>query len=229
MNTNSSKRTVRYAAVCLAVIAVFPIGSAFTLVSSGQITMQDLSQGIHGFFAADAASTPFTASLQNAIIEGDKLQAEICMDMPTLDPWNPYASITIGDVVVPNDQVILVNAKDPKVMASKYRCYVFSFPITDKLATSQTAVLKIEKLWVEVGRGLLTDDVLPTVKSRVQQKYPTLDFEVIQTSGEQGGGAAIKILSKPADVSDQSVLEAIRQAMINEIPEAWLMQIDINP
>jgi hypothetical protein len=155
------------------------------------------------------------------------VQVELCIEMPTLDPWNPYATLTVDGTVVPNSEVALLNAKNPTVMETSNRCYLFTFPLSADGSISGKGVLKLEKLWLELGRGQLTDEVIAEVKTRLNSVSPGVDFEVVTTAGKDGGGVSINITSKPENMSDDDVVSLIQQLSIDEIPTNWETEINL--
>ncbi len=180
---------------------------------------------------ASAASTNAGQNSQVAVksieVHPNDVQTQLCMDMPSLEPWNPYATLTVDGTVTANSEVALVNAKDPTVMKSQNRCYLFTFQVSVTNSPSHRGTLRLEKFWLELGQGLLTDDVVATIKSRVQQSQPQLDFKVLHTTGNRGGGAGIQILSKPSGMSDAQAIGLIEQASIDQRPGNWQLDIDL--
>ena len=166
-------------------------------------------------------------TLQSLSVNENDVQAELCIEMPSMEPWNPYATLTVDGTAIPNSEVSLINAKDPAVMKSQNRCYLFTFPVSVANSTSHTGTLSLEKLWLELGRGLLTDDVVTQIKGRLHQSQPQLDFKVVHTAGNGGGGAEIKILSKPTGMNNADAIQLIQQASIDEVPGNWQMDVDL--
>ena len=160
-------------------------------------------------------------------VNQDDVQAELCILMPSLEPWDPYATITVDGKVIPNNEVALINAKDPSVMKSQTRCYLFTFPVSVAGGTSHTGTLKLEKLSVEVRGGLLSDDGVAAAKARLHNDQPQLDFKVVIETGNGGGGAYIQILSKPDNMSDEQAIQLIQQASINEIAGNWQTGVNL--
>lgn len=160
-------------------------------------------------------------------VHQDDVQAELCIELPTLDPWNPYATLTVDGTVIPNSGWDLLNAKDPSVMKSQTRCYLFTFPVSVADSTSNTGTLKLERLSAEVRGGLLSDDGVAAAKARLHNDQPQLDFKVVIETGNGGGGAYIQILSKPDNMSDEQAIQLIQQASINEIAGNWQTEVNL--
>jgi len=158
----------------------------------------------------------------------DQVQAELCITMPTLDPqWFPEASLTVVGATIRNGGWSLVNAKDPDVMKSPTRCYVFRFPVTAEQSMAQTGMLKLEKLTREIEGGLLSEVGEAAAKERLQQEHPEIDFKVVIVHGEGGGGAYIEVRSKPEGMSEDEALQLIQAAAEEEIPGTWQAEIDL--
>lgn len=160
-------------------------------------------------------------------VNQDDVQAELCILMPSLEHWDPYATLSVDGKVIPNNEVALINAKDPSVMKSQTRCYLFTFPVSVADSTSHIEILKLEKLSVEVRGGLLNDDGVAAAKARLHNDQPQLDFKVVIETGNGGGGAYIQILSKPDTMSDAQAIQLIQQVSIDEIPGNWQTEVNL--
>lgn len=168
-----------------------------------------------------------TITLQKVEIHQNDIQAELCIFLPSLEQWGPYATLNVDGKVIPNSEVALINAKDPDVAKSQTRCYQFTFPITVTEKMSKTAALQLEKLTVDYQGGLLTEPGLLAIRKRLQETQPQIDFAVVIEKGEGGGGAYIQILSKPDGMGDDQVFQLIQQASIEEVPETWQKVINL--
>ncbi|MDO9028517.1 MAG: hypothetical protein Q7U68_06635 [Candidatus Roizmanbacteria bacterium] len=193
----------------------------------GTIAIAILSVALSQAHAASPNALQNTQVTLKALeVHQDDVQAELCILMPSLEPWGPYATLTVDGKVIPNSEVALINAKDPAVMKSQTRCYRFTFPVSVANSAFDTGTLKLENLSVDVQGGLLSDDGVAAAKARLYNDQPQLDFKVvIETSN--GGGAYIQILSKPDNMSDAQAIRLIQQASIDEIPGNWQTEIDL--
>lgn len=165
-------------------------------------------------------------TMKSLEVNEDNVQANLCILLPSVDQWGPFATLTVDGKVILNSEVSLINAKDPAVIESQTRCYTFVFPVSVTDSISTTATLKLEKLSVDVNGGLLTKAGLVAAKTRLKKEQPQIDFEMVIEIGEGGGGADIKIHSKPENMSDYDALQLILKASIEEVPGNW--QTDVN-
>ncbi len=94
-------------------------------------------------------------------------------------------------------------------------------------SVSPVGTLKLEKLSLEVGGGLLTDIGAAAAKARLHRDQPQLDFQVVVRSGKGGGGAYIQLLSKPEGMSDAQAIQLIQQASMDEIPGNWQTDVEL--
>lgn len=194
----------------------------------GTIAIAILSVALSQAHAASPNALQNTQVTLKALeVHQDDVQAELCILMPSLEPWDPYATLTVDGKVIPNSEVALINAKDPEVMKSQTRCYLFTFPVSVADSTSHTGILKLEKLSVEVQGGLLSDDGVAAAKARLHNDQPQLDFKVVVKTSNGGGGAYIQILSKPDNMSDARAIRLIQQASIDEIPGNWQTEVNL--
>lgn len=155
------------------------------------------------------------------------MEATLCIEMPTLEPWNPYATLTVDGVVIPNSEVRLLNAKDPEVMKTGRRCYAFVFPFSGEGSISAKGTLRLEALWLELGNGRWDESVVSEVKSRLKTAAPGLDFEVVYIPGEHGGGMDIRLLSLPSGMNEEEALALIQRLSIDEFPVSWQAEIPL--
>jgi hypothetical protein len=211
--------------VALTVLSIIG-AAAFLVLNRATAGSQNTPTGIVGYNAGQI-SGDILADLRSVQVHVSDVQAELCIEMPTLDPWNPYATLTVDGTVIPNSEVALLNAKNPTVMETSNRCYLFTFPLSADGSISGKGVLKLEKLWLELGRGQLTDEVIAEVKTRLNSVSPGVDFEVVTTAGKDGGGVSINITSKPENMSDDDVVSLIQQLSIDEIPTNWETEINL--
>lgn len=211
--------------VALTVVTI--IGAvAFLVLNRANAGSQNTPQIIDGYNTGQVSGN-VQANLKNIQIHASDVQVELCIEMPTLDPWNPYATLTVDGTVIPNSEVALVNAKDPKIMETANRCYKFTFPVSTDGSISGKGVVKLDKLWLELGRGQLTDDVIKEVKTRMSKVAPDVNFDIVATSGKGGGGVSINITSKPENMSNDDVVRLIQQLSIDEIPTNWQTEINL--
>lgn len=211
--------------VALTIVAIVG-AAAFLVLNRANAGSQNTPQGIDGYNIGQV-SGDVQVGLKNVQIHASDVQAELCIEMPTLDPWNPYATLTVDGTVIPNSGVDLLNAKDPKVMQTANRCYLFTFPLSTEGSISGKGILKLDKLWLELGRGQLTDAVIAEIKTRLSKVAPDVDFEMVSVSGKGGGGVSINITSKPENMSNEDVERLIQQLSIDEIPTNWQTEIDL--
>lgn len=186
----------------------------------------DAPFGIQGYLR-QSAPLPLKAEIQNVQTLADSIEVVLCIEMPTLEPWNPYATLTIGEMVIPNLEVRLLNAKDPAIMKSTRRCYAFVFPFSAGSASSSNnkGVIKVETLWLELGNGQWNDQVISEIQRRLEAVAPGLDFEVIYVPGKNGGGMDIRLLSLPKGMSEEQALSLIQRLSIDELPVVWQSEI----
>ncbi|MBU2536937.1 MAG: hypothetical protein KKH22_00750, partial [Proteobacteria bacterium] len=210
--------------VALTIVAIVG-ATAFLVLNRANAGSQNTPQGIDGYNVG--ISGDVQVDLKNVQTHASDVQAELCIEMPTLDPWNPYATLTVDGTVIPNSEVALLNAKDPKVMQAANRCYLFTFPLSTESSISGKGMLKLEKLWLELGRGAWSDAVIAEIKTRLSQVAPGVDFEVVSVSGEGGGGGRINITLKPENMSDDEAVRLILQLSKDEIPTNWQTEIDL--
>lgn len=212
--------------VTLAVVTVIG-ATTFLALNSANAGSQNTPHGIDGYNVRQVSGN-VQANLKNVQIHASDVQAELCIEMPTLDPWNPYATLTVDGTIIPNSEVALLNAKDPKVMATSNRCYLFTFPFSADGSISGRGVLKLDKLWLELGRGQLTNnEVITEVKARLGKVAPGVDFNMVATSGKDGGGVSINVISKPDTMSNADIERLIQQLSIDEVPTNWQTEINL--
>lgn len=173
------------------------------------------------------ASQNSRVTLEKLEVHQDNVQAELCILLPSLEPWFPYATLMVDGKIVPNSEVALINAKDPAVMKSQTRCFSFTFPVSAADSVSRIGTLKLENLSLEVDGGLLTDAGAAAAKARLHGDQPQLDFQVVVKNGKGGGGAYIQILSKPEGMSDAQAIQLIQQASMDEIPGNWQAYVEL--
>jgi hypothetical protein len=177
--------------------------------------------------ASPKTSQNFQVSLEHLEVHQEDVQAELCILMPSLEPWFPYATLTVDGEIVPNNEVALINAKDPAVMKSQTRCFLFTFPVSEADSVSPIGTLKLENLSLEVDGGLLTDAGADAARTRLHRDQPQLDFQVVVKSGKGGSGAYIQLLSKPEGMSDMQAIQMIQQASVDEIPGNWQIDVEL--
>jgi hypothetical protein len=221
----SLRRYFRPGLVVLTILSIIG-ATAFLVLNQANAGSPNTPVGIAGYDVGQI-SGDVHADLKSTQIHASDVQVDLCIEMPTLDPWNPYATLTVDGTVIPNSEVVLLNAKDPKVMGASNRCYLFTFPLSANGSTSGKGVLKLEKLWLELGRGQLTDDVITEVKTRLNRVSPGVDFEVVTIAGKDGGGVSINVTSKPENMSNADVVNLIQQLSIDEVPTNWETEINL--
>lgn len=176
----------------------------------------------------DLAAGEIPVSMESVQTTADEVQAELCIEMPTLDPqWVPEASLTVDGSPIGSGGWSLIGAKDPDVMKTARRCYLFHFPITEEQRATGTATLKLERVSREIEGGLLCEAGEAAAKANLQEEHPEIDFEVVIVHGEGGGGAYIDILSKPEGMSEDEALQLIQAASEEEFPVGWEAEIDL--
>ena len=224
-NSFTPRRYLAGASVLLLVVVVLLIGKVEHTPAAG-LAPAASQQGFGGYLLTNR-SGHLHAQIQDVQSTGEGVQASVCMEMPDLRPWNPYAALYVAGQVIPNSEVRLLNAKNPAVMQDTKRCYRFTFPIPAGDAPSGKATLRIEKLWLELGNGNWTPDVVATVKTRLHKVAPGVDFEVVHTAETGGGGVSIRLLSKPDTLSEEDAVALIGRLAIDELPAAWEAQIPV--
>lgn len=175
----------------------------------------------------DTLSTDNNVSLQKVEVHQNDVQTELCIFLPSIEQWGPFATLSIDGEIVTNSEIALIDPKDPKTATSQTRCYRFTFPITVIPEMPKTAVLKLENLTADYHGGLLTNAGLTTAQKRLHETQPLIDFTVIIEKGDGGGGAYIQILSKPDGMNDDQVMKLIQQASIVEFPMNWQEVINL--
>ena len=211
--------------VALTVITIIET-AAFLVLNRANAGSQNTPQEIDGYNIGQV-SGDVQVDLKDIQTHASDVQAELCIEMPTLDPWNPYATLIVDGVAIPNSEVAVLDAKDPKVMQTANRCYLFTFPLSPDGSISGKGVLKLDKLWLELGRGQLTDAVIAEVRARLSKMAPGVDFEMVSVSGKGGGGVLINITSKPENMSDEDVERLIQRLSIDEISTNWQTEISL--
>jgi hypothetical protein len=201
--------------------------AAVTLIVSGVSAIADHTPtGINGY-NIEELSGDLVANLKSTEVLSNEVNVELCIDMPTRDPWNPYATLTVEDRVIHNIAVALIDPKNPKTMESQNRCYLFTFPVTPEDLKANTGTIKLEKLWLELGNGYFSDEVITEVKTRMSTISPEVVFDIVPNFGEGGGGVAIEVISKPENMSETDVVKLINELSIDEITTTWQMEIDL--
>lgn len=200
----------------------------FALWEGTHAAAKDTSQGVQVYTFSSQQAKGISASIQSVEVSKADVQVILCIEMPTLAPWNPYATLMVDGKTIPNTEVALLNAKSPSVMKSANRCYRFAFPISAEGNISKTATLHLEKLWLEVGNGQLDENAVAEIENRLQEIAPGVEFEVVTQIEKGGGGAFIRILTRPDGMSEQQAIEKVLQASIEEIPLYWQAEIPLN-
>lgn len=211
--------------VALTVLSIIGC-AAFLVLNKATAGSQNTPTAIVGYDLQHISGN-ILADLKSVRVHPHDVQVELCLEMPTLDPWNPYATLTVDNMVIPNSEVVLLDAKNPKVMETPHRCYLFTFPLSANSSLSGKGILKLEKLWLELGRGQFTDEVIAQIKTRLHKVAPGVDFEVVTVAGKGGGGALIKITSKPQGLSDDEIVSLIQQLSIDEVATNWEAEISL--
>jgi hypothetical protein len=186
-----------------------------------------LLDGADAAAAAELTAGEIPVTVESVQTTADEVQAELCIEMPTLDQWFPEASLTVAGTTIPNRGWSLVNAKDPDVMKTARRCYVFRFPVTAEQSAAGIGTLKLERLSREIEGGLLSEAGEAAAKERLLKDHPEIEFEVVIVHGEGGGGAYVDFLSKPEGMSEEEALQLVREAAEEEIPVGWEAEIDL--
>ena len=181
---------------------------------------EDAHLGSWGYLR-QSRPVPLEVEVQDVQVTPQAVVATLCIEMPTLEPWNPYATLTIGNEEVPNAEVRLLNAKDPDVMQQKTRCYAFTFPVDQGRLQAQRATLRLEALWLELGNGYWDDEVVAQLHARAQKVAPGLKFEVVHERGEFGGGAYLKFHALPEGMTTEQAILLVQRLGMDEIPVAW--------
>ncbi|GAB4500851.1 MAG: hypothetical protein Fur0035_03910 [Anaerolineales bacterium] len=208
---------------------IFLGAAAFTLAISqasaraGAQTLPDMPEG----YRLSDVPLKVNAEIKQVQTNSAEIRVDLCMDMPSSEPWNPYASLTIGKNVVPNTGVTFLNVKDPQATQGTYRCYRFTFPYDSSIAPENVAALRLEKVWMEVGRGQYTPETLQTIRQRVQEAAPGLQFEIVSEAGKGGGGGYFQILSLPEGMSSQEAETLIDKMTRQEYLLDWQASIPL--
>lgn len=187
-----------------------------------------LLNGADTVAAENLAAGEIPVSMESVEITQGELQAELCIEMPTLDPqWVPEGSLIVDGKTIGKGGWRLIGAKDPDMMKTARRCYLFHFPLTEEQRAAGTATLILEHVSREIEGGLLSEAGEAAAKERLQQEYPEIEFEVVIVHGEGGGGAYVDFLSKPEGMSEEEALKLVRAAAEEEIPVGWEAEIDL--
>jgi hypothetical protein len=220
------KTISKFPSFIFALLAILIIAglAAATILNEAKAAVPNTPNGINGYIAEQTKSDVMVTVKDVQTRKAD-VQVEMCIDMPNLEPWNPYATLIVDGTIIPNSGVDLINAKDPGVMKTTYRCYLFTFPFSTEGSLSGKGVIKLEKLWLELGRGQLIGETLTEVKNRVKKVAPGVDFELVNVSDEGGGGVYFKIISKSEEMSDADIMQLIQQMSIDELPTSWQTEI----
>ncbi len=189
--------------------------------------MLDEGYGLHGYMRQSAPITP-EIRVQAVRVTANTVFATLCIKMPTSEPWNPYATLRVNGNVIPNSGFRLLHAKDPDVMKSLIRCYEFTFPYKVRGTSLQRATIKLENLWLELGRGYWDKHAVAKINERAQKFAPGLNFEIVHVRGQNGGGAYIKFHSLPPGISPEEATRLIQRLGIDEIPVNWETEITLN-
>ncbi len=184
----------------------------------------DTPLGIHVYLRQQGSFSP-KVEVKSVQATSQSVEATLCIEMPTLEPWNPYATLMVNGISIPNSEVRLLNAKDPSIMKSAQRCYAFVFPFSIEDTPSAKGILKLETLWLELGNGQLNNQVISEVRRRLESVAPGLDFEAVYVPGKNGGGMDIRLLSLPNGMSEDDAIALIQKLSIDELPVDWQTEI----
>ncbi len=187
---------------------------------AGQNFEEEGRLGLHGYLRQSHPITP-QVEVKEVTVADDAVQVTLCITLPTREPWNPYATLTVGHEVVPNAEVRLLDAKDPTVMQRRTRCYAFIFPVEAAQLAVESATLRLEMLWLELGNGYWNDQVVAELHTRAQTVAPGLRFTVVHERGKYGGGAYLEFQALPPGMTPDQAITLLQRLSRDEIPVAW--------
>ena len=187
---------------------------------AGQALRPEGRLGLYGYLRQTRPITP-RVSVQDVTVTDDAVHATLCITLPTKEPWNPYATLTVDGRVIPNAEVRLLDAKDPDIMRRKTRCYAFLFPVKTARLQGTQATLRLEMLWLELGNGYWNDRVVAELHRRAQVFAPGLRFRVVHERGKYGGGAYLEFQALPQGMTPEQAVALLQQLSRDEIPLAW--------
>jgi len=143
-----------------------------------------------------------------------------------LDTIFPKLTTNKGDVIEWSD-FALINSKDPASYTSTNRCFLIGFPY-NKTDDKKVRVNISVNLFQDNGSDLAGDETAKKIKDKLHVNYPALDFEVVTSTGNNGGGGSILITSKPATMSEDEALQLIYDAAIEKGNGKWNFDIDVS-
>lgn len=203
--------------------AAFMLAISQSPAQAGAQTLPDRPEG----YRLSDQPVEVNAEIKQVQTTSAEINVDLCLNLPSSEPWNPYASLTIGGNVIPNTGVTFLNVKDPQATQGTYRCYRFTFPYDFSTAPQNAATLRLEKIWMEVGRGQYTPETLQTIRQRVQQAAPGLEFEIVSDAGKGGGGGYFQIVSLPQGMSVQAANRLIDKMALQEYLLDWQTSISL--
>ena len=142
-----------------------------------------------------------------------------CINLPDNSDWLPYATIYDGLEAIQNEQLKLVNYKDPETSESSYRCYHFIFP---KAVTSKSVRFTIEKLQTTIPE-IITQEMCASAQDKIRKEYPNFVY-----SCEIGNhGLGYKIVEIPKYMTETQASGLINDALTDTVNGPWEIDVTV--
>lgn len=157
----------------------------------------------------------------------NRVQAEVCIQLPSTENWVPEASLVAGGQTIPANGWVMLNSKDPSTYTSSNRCYQLSFAIPNEVQT-QAAPLQIE-----VERLFIPPPTMPTEEqcAQAQQKLDAASSGIKFTCNLQPdrGAWGYDVQQRPQGMSDEQVASLIFGALREKVVEGpWMFILNIS-
>lgn len=176
--------------------------------------------------ASDVSVRLVTASSVSAFTTA--IQAEVCIELPSTEDWNPEASLIAGGQTIPAfGWGLLGNTKDPATYASRNRCYKLDFALP-KGVQGQAAPLRIvlERLFIPPP-DMPTEEQCAQAQQKLDEAGRGIEF-TCRLYPEQGGWG-YDLVKTPQDMSEEQIGTLIMQAFRQKVVEGpWEFTLD-NP
>jgi hypothetical protein len=171
-------------------------------------------------------NTKLKGVIEAILVGTEKIEVLGCFDLPDAGSWDPDSVLTVKGEEIEWVEFKLLNAKNPETYTSNHRCYLLTFPY-GYTGQEKLKVKVSVRLTQEVNRGLINEETGKKIKEKLQEEYPDLDFNIVATSGDQGGGAYVVFKSKPAGMSNNEIFALINEAMIDSYPGSWDFEVTV--
>jgi hypothetical protein len=151
-----------------------------------------------------------TATLIGASQQGGEVSVDFCMQLPDSRAWYPWEV-----VLVINQQRISPSGSriDPATATTPYKCFSFSYPASESVASGTSYQLSINK--VELPPEVHQAENCANARQVLMASYPGLDF----TCG--GPGYWYTNLILPPGMTTEQADRLIMDAMSNTIYGPW--------